>query len=463
MATSVVASTTSLDQEKFLAAKLLQRSYLKLVANSLCEKVTQPDGTGTQSTFVRYKRMNVPLVTLTESVAPSASSITPEVVQGSLDQWGDLITISDIAVLTTKHPLMQVAMELLSDNAQRVIDRETQIVMLAGTNTQLGDGTATTRGGITATMTVSDTILHKARITMNRNGAPPRDGPSNMKENAQGGQAEGTLLGGTPYVIVVGPELSAEVQKMAASSNLWAAVHQYQDKKPIYNGEVGTYLGFRFVETNFIPAFALLGSTTTAITSGVRDATDMPVITDNSANGGSLLSNTVYGLKITRKDLTRGFEESISLIHTIQLANDANNAHTITFAFTGVTANFAYNLYFVDTAGVGNATDAKLHLVQANIAVGASVVVTALQATGAAPPASNKTDGTVPTVYIAYVVAAQALAWVGLQNLQTYVLGSGATKSDPLDQIRTLGYKFMAKALILDQTRILRLELPSVF
>ncbi len=456
MANEITSSTTSLDQEKFLAAKLLQRAHLKLVAASIADKVQQPRGTGTTAYFVRYKRMKVPLTPLSEGVKPSNSTISLEQVTGTLDQWGDVVTITDVARLTTKHPLVQIATDLLADNAQRVIDREIQIVMMAGTNVQYGDGTVSARSGITTAMTVSDTILHKALVTMENNGARPRTGPSNMKENARGQALSGDLRAGAHYVLVCGPEIRSDIMRMAASTGLWSSVAQYQNAKAIYNAEVGTYLGFRVVLTNFIPRFKRLGNTTTAVASGAQDGggiTGFTVTSQDHANG-TLSASTTYYWKVTRKSLTRGFEEDISIEHTT--ATSAGH-DSLRFDFPSTT-DYVFNLYFGSSSG-----DSNLKLVQENIAGGSTVDVNSVPTSGATPPGSNNTTGPVDTVYPAFVVADQWLAWVGLQQLRTYVTGEAPDKSDPLGQISTIGYKFMAKAVILDQLRGLRLELASNF
>lgn len=65
MANEIVSSTTSSDQEKMLASKLLERSYQKLVMASLMDKVKMQQGSGLTAYFVRYKRMYVPVATLT--------------------------------------------------------------------------------------------------------------------------------------------------------------------------------------------------------------------------------------------------------------------------------------------------------------------------------------------------------------------------------------------------------------
>src|SRR3990172_3326310 len=137
-AATVSSTTTSSDQEKFLAAKLIARSHQKLIAASVCDKISMPQGAGLTANFVRYKRMNVPLVALTEGTDPTASAFTIATVTVTLDQWGDVIIITDVAQLTGKHPLVQQCIELLSDNAARVMDREVQLVWLAGTNVQFG-------------------------------------------------------------------------------------------------------------------------------------------------------------------------------------------------------------------------------------------------------------------------------------------------------------------------------------
>lgn len=457
-AASVDSSTTASDQRKFVAAKLLMRQQLKLVAQSICEKQQQEKGTGTTFYMIRYARMNVPLAALSEGVTPNNNSISVETVTGSLDQWGDVITITDVAQLTTLHPLVSIATDLLGDNAQRVIDREIQIIMMAGTNVTYGDASATARSGITTSMKISDLVLLRAKIVMVNNGAPTRTGPSNMQENAKAGALQGNLTGASHYVAVVGAELAADIQALAASSNAWQNVNIYNGGgKAIYNGEVGTYLNFRVVETNFIPRFRLLGNATAAVADGASGGiTGLTVGIGSSA--GSLVSATVYGFKITRKSKTRGFEEDISIIHT-QAGGGAGDNENKVFTFPS-TAGYVYNLYF-DSVG-GSTTDAALKLVQANIEPSAVVNVTAVQATGAAPPGNNKTDGTVDSVYPMYILGSNCLMWTGLQQLEV-ITTSGADKSDPLNQRKTIGYKFMAKAAIMNQLFMLRVELASTF
>ncbi len=445
-------SGASYDWEKFLAAKLIERSYLKLVSASVCEKVTQPKGTGTTAYFTRYSRMYVPVATLSEGVDPTDNTINLETFTATQDQWGDVLTLTDVAQLTQKHPLLQIAMDLLSDNAQRVMDREIQLVWLSGTNV-LYAGTATTRTLIGATDYITDTLIHKARVTLQDAGAPPRDGPSNMKQNAMEGNASGSLTGGASYVAICGSQITADLMATAATSGLWAAVAQYQNKMAIYNGEVGTYLGLRWVETNFIPKFKLFGNTMTAVASAAAFGTGTPTVTAVTS-GGTLTSDTTYYYKATRKNLLRGFEEEVSIEHTTSSTSTGNN-ESFTFAWPA-TAGYVYALYFGSTTG-----DANLKLVAQNIAAGATTTVTAVPSSTTTAPANIATTAT--AIHPIYVHGKNSCYWVGLQGMQLMLSVDQATTDNPLKLRRTVSYKFMSKAMLSDQTFMVRIEASSRF
>lgn len=451
-------STVTNDQRKFLASKLLQRSFLKLVCVSVCSKVQMEKGAGLTAHFVRYERMNVPLTALTEGVTPTESSFSLSTINVTLDQWGDLLIFTDIVQLTAAHPVVQEGVRLMADNAARVMDREVQIVWLAGTNIQYGDSTVTTRRTITTSMTITNTIIQKARITMENNGVPPRDGPE--MEDAKAQQAKGSIYGTNTFVAITDPEIHADILTTSTSFGTFASVQTYNAATKLYNYEVGTWLNLRWVVTNFIPKFRILGGTTAAVVSGNAFGTNTPVVTA-VGTGGTLTSATTYFYKVTRKSLLRGFEEDISIAHSTS-SGGAGNDESFTFNFSSLTAGYVYNLYFDSVQAGGTGTDATLFLHTANIAVGTTVTVTAVVTSGTNPPDNVNTTGT-PVIHLVYIHGAESCAWVGLQNLEVMMSKDGATTDDPLNQRRTLAYKFMGKSIIKNQERLLRLELPSVY
>ncbi len=457
MATNIVNSVITSDQEKFLVNKLLDRSSLRLVMGGLCDQISMREGAGLTAYMVRYKRMNIPLSTLTEATTPTQSTFALEEVTVTLDQWGDFLEISDVAQLTAKHPIMTQCVELLADNAARVMDREITIVMLAGTNIQYGDGSVTTRATITSSMTISDTIIQKVRVTMVNAGAPPRGGPSG---DAKQVATTGNFQNGLSYVAVCGPEVIGDIQRPSNSFGTWVSAATYANAKALYASEVGTWQGVRFVETNFIPKFVLLGNTTaTVLTTETGAGVTVNIPTDNT---GLLKSSTVFFFKVTRKDLLRGFEESISIAHS---ATTAATGDTESLDFVAPsTAGYVYNVYFDTVAAGGTGTDATMKLIKENLAASATYKVTAVPTSGATAPASLRStgDGADPAaIHPVFIVAEAALSWAGFYKSKVLMSPTGPTNTDPLAQRRTVGYKFFGKSVIKDQTRLLRLEVAS--
>lgn len=456
---AVSSTTTVLDQRKFLAAKLIKRSLLKLVAASLCDKEKQPDGTGLTANFVRYNRMEVPVTPISEGVDPAQSSIAVSTRTVTLVQWGAYLILTDIARKTTAHPLMEQVNKLLADNAARVMDREIQVVWMAGTNVIYGDATVTSRAAITAGMTITDSTIQRAYITLADAGVPPRFGPS-REEDAKAVAAEGSLNGNSTYVAVTDVYVTTNIRAPSTSFGTFAAVSTYANAKAQYNAEVGMWQGFRWVETNFIPVFSLFGGATVAVVSGANFGTGTPTVTAVNG-GGTLNSATTYFFKVTRKDLQRGFEDTISIAHSMASAATGDN-ESFTFAFPS-TSGYVYNLYFDSVQTGGTGTDATLFLHTSNIAAGTTVTVTGIVASGTNPPANTNPAVTSIRIHVVYCHGAESTSWVGFQDMQMFISPDEVDTGNPLLLRKTIGYKYMSQAMIRDETRIVRLELPSTF
>jgi N4-gp56 family major capsid protein len=451
----IVNSGITADQEKYLAKKLIDRSYLKLSMSAAVEKVQMREGSGLTAFMVRYQRMATPQATLTEGVAPPSSTFSLQEQSVTLDQWGDWLEISDVAQLTAMHPIMEQARELLADNAARVMDREITVVMLAGTSVVFGDGSVASRRLITSAMRLNETVLHNAKVSLSLAGAPPIGGPAG---NAQVVKS-GSYLNGNDYLAIAGPEVCADLMQPAVNLGTFVSQALYANQKNLYNNEVGKWLGFRFVESNFLPRFGLLGNTTVAVTAGNDFGTGTPVC--NVVTTGGSFNGTIF-FKITRKNILRGFEEDISIAHTIATGGASRQ---LTFTMPA-TAGFVYNVYVDTTATGGAGADSGMRLVAENALPSALVTVSAAPTVGRFPPDNiNATSGAlaIPRIHPVFLVAQSALAWVGFYDAKFYTTGSGAEKADPLAQKRTVGWKFFGKTLIRDQDRLLRLELATGF
>lgn len=458
------SSSLATDQRKFLASKLLRNVYLKLVCASVCSSVRFERGSGLTGYFVRYKRMNVPLTTLTEGTDPTPSSFTIEQVTITLEQWGDALQITDVAVLTTSHPVMSLAQQLLADNAQRVIDREVQLVWLAGTNIIYGDGTVTTRATITKDMKATDDVIGKAYVTLGDAGAQPRGAAGSVDNYEKSGTAkDSNLVGPQAYLGICGMQVTQDVRRAAMAYGTWAAYQTYAKPEMIARNETGMWNGIRFMETNFIPKYVRYGNATTAVASAASFGTApeggaTPTITAGAGGAGTLAQGTTYNWKITRKDLTRGFEEAISIEHTTATTGAGGATQFFTFAFPA-TAGYVYNIYFGSATG-----DANLkQFATTNIAASGTATVNAVPASGSAPANLRAVaDGSDPaTIHVLYLHGEESCIWSELQDLEFMVIKNTPAPGNLLGLNQWVSYKFLGKAMRCNEAFMLRCEFAS--
>jgi N4-gp56 family major capsid protein len=409
----VTSVTTGLDQGKYISEKLIERSELLHRLPQLTNPVPLPKGVGKTVEMIRYNRTEIVVDKLIEGVTPNEIGLTVGTQTVSVDQWGMYMTLTDVVEVTTKHPVFNEAIDLLGDAQARMQDHQIADVLMAGTNVQYWDGTRANRAAITATDTFKALIFNKSRVDLNDAAVPARDGAF--------------------YVIVTDSAVEADILGETAAGG-FTDVARMQDKESLEKGTVGAWLGFRIVRTNFIPKFTRLTTVSAPV-----------------AGAGGALTGTIYH-KVTRKSLMRGFEEDIAVEGSTAMA--ANTRLTFTLP---VTAGYVYNIY------VGSATgDANLFLAAENRAAGAVVNIDGLVGAGkTAPP----TPAAGVVVHVAFVFAAGAVDKVEMTslNVKGMITKKESTDTDPLQQRRKMGSKWMDKAAIRDQTRFKRIELASAF
>lgn len=446
----ITKSTTSKDQEKFLVAKLLERSYNKLVMDAVCDNLQFREGAGDVAYMVRYKRMNVQVEALTEGVTPLGSSIELEEVTVTPDQWGDYLVLTDVSKLTTKHPLLQQAQILLADNAARVLDREITLVLLAGTNVQYFDGSVAARSDIKSTMIMNDDVAAKVAINLTMGGASPVGG---MRQDSKQNHAP-NYQQSMEYIGIVGPHVKQEILRPAVNFGTFIQNNVYNQKgSGVTMGAVGKWKGILWIETNFIPVFTLFGNKTTAAAAGANPNGLNGLTLAAVSTSGSLTSGSTYYWKVVRRNKLRGFPENISIEHTTS-PGGANTAFTFTFD-----SAYYYDVYFGSASGDSNLKQVGIGYTGETVTVGA--VPTSTITAPANIRAANDSDPS--AVHVVFVCGEGAVAWAGFYKPQFMVSADQATETDPLKQRRTVGFKFYGKAVIKNNDFMLRVELASTF
>jgi len=405
-----------------IASKLLLLAQKSLVFHQLSEKAVMPAGEGKVFQYNQYGRLNLPLNSLSEGIDPSSSDMSLTTVSATADQWGAFVELSDVAVLTIKHPLLQVAMNLLSYQAAELVERENINLLLTGTSVIFG-GTATKRSGLSSLSTdvFLDAVAQKAVKNLRTDGA---------HEDESG-----------YFVGVIDPSME---QDISASGGTLVTAASYSSIKTLYKGEIGEWRGVRWMRSNFIP-------TLTGVAAASYTSPDSPAGTFAGAN---------YRITTAYYNKRTGFLEKLTANTAVAVSADDSLAATMPSD-----TNFVYKL-FVGIAA-GGADDVMYQAVESTLANGFIPASTA--AVFLAPPVSGASiagsdiPASTKIVHFGWVFGKEAYCNVDLQNLQVFVSGKDATTDNPLVLRRTVGWKCMFKPVIQNNSFMERIEVLSAF
>ena len=140
----------------------------------------------------------------------------------------------------------------------------------------------------------------------------------------------------------------------------------------------------------------------------------------------------------------------------------ANGSISVTLP---TTAGFTYNVYIGTTTSpatlgtcVSGPTTGPFAGQAVQLTAGTTVIITNIGTaqTPPAPPASGV------TVYPTYIIGRGAYGQVSLDDVKISML-MNADKSDPLNQLRVIGWKVFYGTLIENQTFFMRIESTSAF
>lgn len=433
------------DVEQYIAEKTLPLTQQQLVVYQMGDKLRLPKGRGTQYAASRYIRVPLPFAPLSEGVPPVGETMTLQQVVATAQQWGDKITITDVAELTIKHPLFQKAIELTALQVAETLERNTFVNLLGGTQINYVNSRGS-RASLTSADVMNPHEINRAFGALQTIGAPMYQGTEQTDEklNAEMGGIRASSNPRTmPHYTAVGhPLVMQDLRENSTISNAWS----YSDINRLYNFEVGEWGGIRFVSSNMVPSF-------TGVAAG----------TATGGSAGTLATGT-YRIQVTGSDTTNQYESQIYQQVTGISVTGPNGSISLT---TPSTPNYTWNVYIsaaggTTTPNLGLSTSGPTVGPMAGQAVqlpgGTAVVITG---TGLAqtPPAAPQTG---VTVYPMFVFGKGAFGQVMLDDVKfTYL--KQADKSDPLNQLRVVGWKVFYGTLIENQQFFMRIESTSAF
>lgn len=420
---STTSNMPSSHVDAYIQKKLLEIGNVRLRFREYAVKKPLPEGEGKTVRFLRYNRLEIPIIPLTEGQDPADESLSNSYIEAVVKEYGKIVTLTNVLQLVVNHPVLQQAIMLVADAMQRSDDMLIQNALLAGTNVYFGNG-KTSRGGLAATDYIVTNDLQKIIAGLD------------FTDGIAGGAP---TFGNGAYAGILHRKHELDLQ----NDPIWKDMAIRQDAEALKRGVMNKWAGVEWKTTNFGPAI------TRVMTEGTAAATVFNVTAIDG--GGSLTSSTAHYFTVTRKHKKRGFEEGISLeVSVTSAATSDNESYTVEMP---TDTNYLYNTYFSLTSGAGK-------LVAENQEAGTVVTITALPTSGAAPPACPASG---VTVHTSYVFGADSFAVVDFDKLEAGVTKDERTTDNPLKLRRKVGGRWMNVALVLNDLWVARLEAPTRF
>lgn len=436
------------DITTYIEKKVLPLTRRQLVAYQFATPATLPKGFGTTYTATRYNRLTLPFAPLSEGVPPVGESMTISQVAGQTQQWGDKVTITDVAEMTIFHPIFKQAMRLTALQMAESNERRIYLTLMGGTQVNYVN-----QRGARANLQAGDVLdphtINRTSAALETIGAPRFNGDeeTDAKIDARSGgrnASQNPRIHGH-YVAICHPSVVGDFSENPTVQTAWS----YSDINRLYNYEAGEWRGITFCKSNMVPSFAGIAAVTGAA----------------GTTGGSLTAGTTYYLQVTGSNAQNQYESQIYQVDGGEAPGGGNTALSITLpSATGYT----YSVYIgtsaagISNLGLTNSTAAPQSGPYTGVATqlppGATVSITAL-GPQQVPPAAPATG---ITVYPTFVFGRDFYSWVTLDKVRMTYL-TQADKSDPLNQLRVIGWKQYDGGLITNQLFGARIESTTNF
>ena len=227
------ASSMSAEMKTFYEKRLIDQAEPALVHDQFGDPYPIPANGGKNIEFRKYDSLPKATTPLTEGVTPDGQTMNVSTVTAEVRQYGGWVPITDTLQLTAIDNNIVQATKIIASQAGRTLDTIVRDVLAGGTNViyapKIGEGGAetavTSRATLDATCQLTSDLIARAATQLKAMNADPI---------------------GTSFVGIIHPYVAYDLRRDPD----WIDVHKYAQPDEIYNGEIGTLHGVRFVETS---------------------------------------------------------------------------------------------------------------------------------------------------------------------------------------------------------------------
>lgn len=250
--------------------KLLTRAIPFLVLEKFGQAQTLPAHNSKTVVFRRYSALDPTPTTLTEGVTPGSQTMESTDIPCTLSQYGSMITITDVIMDTHEDNVLNEAIDLLGEQAAKMIERMRFGILRAGTNVVYGNGAS--RNAVNTPIS----LAAQRKIVRALKGQDAEPITKQVKSTA----AFGTEPVARSYIGLCHPDVESDIRNMlgADGKSCFTPSEKYGSMTP-YENEFGKVEDVRYLSsTIFVPFPNAGGAKGLMVSSGGVSADVYPVL-----------------------------------------------------------------------------------------------------------------------------------------------------------------------------------------
>lgn len=252
----------------YAARQLLERGIPHILIERWGQARPLPSKSSKVMKFRRYEAFPYEPNELTEGVTPASRKLTSTDVQVTLKQYGDLTEITDVVADTHEDPVLNEAIDILSEQAARMLETVRYRVIRAGTNVFYANGSS--RGA------VNEPISRAKQRAVTR--ALKRQNARKHVKMVASTPAYGTVSLEPAFIALCHTDNESDVRNMSGFKD----TADYGSRKPL-EGEIGAVEDVRYLSSSLFDSFPDAGGvynagSITAVSTSGSNADVYPVI-----------------------------------------------------------------------------------------------------------------------------------------------------------------------------------------
>jgi len=230
----------------YVAKQMLERGQPLLTLEKFMQAKPLPANNTKSMTFRRYNSLPLNTTPLVEGVTPSSKKLTKTDVTCTLDQYGDLVEITDVVRDTHEDPVIQEGSDILGEQAAETIETVRFNILKACTNKYYANGSSRTDVNTAPTLALQKKIVRGLK----------RQNAKKITSIIRSSPSYGTEAVLPSFVGVAHTDLENDIRSMTG----FIDVKDYGSLEP-FEGEIGAVNDVRYIISNVFTAYPDAGGT----------------------------------------------------------------------------------------------------------------------------------------------------------------------------------------------------------